>query len=309
KPRKPKAGCAINNNDLRPHVLAEDRLRWKSPHSIEHDLSFRSELPKDSVEKTYAALLGAYAPNTQGNYGTGLLRFHQYCDTLEIAESARMPASYFLLASFIAQHMGTVGGGTVKSWMSGIKAWHDIRLHDMNGAPWNGDDRWVELARRSANKEGTAFKRDQRGPVTEEHMWALHAGLNRTGSFFDAAVWSTATAAFWGCRRLGEVTVPSLAKYDPKYHVSRSTKHKQITPRASSSATAIPIPWTKSTRDHGAVMTLTDRDDELCPSKAFANHLRVNGTVPPDAPLFAFESRTGNWSPMTKTWFLQRVAG
>jgi hypothetical protein len=34
-----------------------------------------------------------------------------------------------------------VGGGTVKSWMSGVKAWHHV-----NGTPWEGDDRWVELA-------------------------------------------------------------------------------------------------------------------------------------------------------------------
>ncbi|KAJ6458898.1 hypothetical protein DFH09DRAFT_891039, partial [Mycena vulgaris] len=196
KPRKPRAGCEIANNFLRPHVAALDRLRtWKSPFGMEHDTKVRNLLPEDVVNRTYAALLGAFAVETHSNYAAGLLRFHQFCDMHEIPERDRMPASNFLLAAFIAHHVGSVGGGTVKSWMSGIKAWHDV-----NGAPWEGEDRWVELARRTANKQGTAFTRAQRGPVTIEHMIALKSVLNLSLPF-DAAVWSLATAAFWGCRR------------------------------------------------------------------------------------------------------------
>ncbi|KAJ7128426.1 hypothetical protein C8R44DRAFT_549351, partial [Mycena epipterygia] len=300
KPRKPRAGCEINNSELRPHLLAEDRFRaWKSPFGQERDAAFRRDLPQEVVEKTYAALFASFAGPTQSNYAADLLRFHQFCDTHSISERARMPASNFLLAAFIANHVGSVSGGTVKSWMSGIKAWHDL-----NGAPWEGDDRWVELARRTANKEGTAFKCAQQGPVTVEHMLALRAALNLARPF-DAATWSIATAAFWGCRRLGELTIPSPDKYDQKYHVSRGVIIKRIRPGSSSPATAVPLPWTKSTRERGATLTLTDRDDDLCPSKALNNHLSVNKRVPPDAPLFAFEASGGNWSPMTKDWFLR----
>ncbi|KAJ6601481.1 hypothetical protein B0H10DRAFT_1746793, partial [Mycena sp. CBHHK59/15] len=175
---------------LRPHVLAEDRLRvWKSPFAIAHDAAFRRDFPHDAVEKTYAVLLGSFAGPTQSNYAAGLLRFHQYCDAHQISEGARMPASHMLLASFIAHHVALVGGGTVKSWMSGLKAWHDL-----NGAHWDGDDRWVELARRTANKEGTAFKRAQRGPVTIQHMIVLRSALNLSLPF-DAAVWALASAS------------------------------------------------------------------------------------------------------------------
>ncbi|KAJ6472920.1 hypothetical protein C8R47DRAFT_939328, partial [Mycena vitilis] len=171
----------------RPHVLAADRLRtWTSPFGLEHDAEFRTQMPEDVVNKTYAALFASFAPGSHTNYAAGLLRFHQFGDRHNIPERARMPASHFLLASFISDYVGTVGGGTVKSWMSGVKAWHDI-----NGAPWLGDDRWVELARRTANKEGTAFKREQRGPVTIEHMIALRAALDLTKPF-DAAVWAIA---------------------------------------------------------------------------------------------------------------------
>ncbi|KAJ6616506.1 hypothetical protein B0H10DRAFT_1799433 [Mycena sp. CBHHK59/15] len=297
--RKPRAGTEIAYNVFRPHVLAEDRLRtWKSPFAVEHDAHFRRSLPAEVVEKTYAALIASFTGPTQSNYVAGILRFHQFCDTHSISEDARMPTSHLLLAAFIANHIGKVGGGTVKSWMSGIKAWHDV-----NGAPWLGEDRWVELARRTANKLGTAFKRTQRGPVTAQHMIALHAALNLSLPF-DAAVWAIACACFWGCCRLGELTVPGVDKYNPKLHASRGTSITRIRPSSTTPATAVRLPWTKSTREQGATMTLTYRDDDLCTSKALKNHLGVNANAPVNAHLFAFRSVNGNWNPMTKDWFL-----
>ncbi|KAK7054045.1 hypothetical protein R3P38DRAFT_3254596 [Favolaschia claudopus] len=163
-PRIPKdsfnEGNEIVNNEFRPQVLAADRLRcWSSPFAKEHDAEFRKHFPEEVVNKTYAALFASFDPNTQSTYAAGLLRFHQFCDRHEIPERARMPGSYFLLAAFIADLVGSVDGGTVKSWMSGIKAWHDV-----NGAPWEGDHRWVELALWTANKEGTAVKHETHDP-------------------------------------------------------------------------------------------------------------------------------------------------
>jgi hypothetical protein len=258
---------------------------WSSPFSIERQRTFGNELPADVVNRTYATLLGSYVPGTHDNYAAGLLRFHQFCDRHEISENARMPASHFLLAAFIAEHVGTVGSGTVKSWMSGVKAWHDV-----NGASWEGDDRWVELARHTANKEGTAFKRDQRGPVTMEHMIALRADMDLNKPF-DAALWSCATAAFWGCRRLGELTVPSYTKFDPKFHVTHGVEARDVTARNSAAATVIHIPWTKSTHEKGRQLTLTARADEFCPKAAFHNHMLVNKHVPPHAHPFSRSMR------------------
>ncbi|KAJ7240710.1 hypothetical protein C8J57DRAFT_1562109, partial [Mycena rebaudengoi] len=90
------------------------------------------------------------------------------------------------------------------------------------------------------------------------------------------------------------------------YHVSRATHIKRIVPASSSHATAVPIPWTKSTQERGATITLTDRADDLRPSKALRNHFLTNKLVPKHAPLFAFQNDAGNWSPMTKDWFLGR---
>ncbi|KAJ7746813.1 hypothetical protein DFH07DRAFT_962892 [Mycena maculata] len=220
KPRKPKAGNEIAYNELRPHVLALGRLRtWMSPFGIEHAAAFRKLMPEEVVNKTYTTLFASFAPKSHSNYAAGLLRFHQFSDSYKVPERERMPASHFLLAFH----------------------WHP--WHDINGAPWEGENRWVELAHRTANKEGTAFKREQRGPVTLEHMWALRAVLDLSKPF-DAAVWACATAAFWGCRRLGELTIPSAADFGPKYHITCGTPHKHITPSSlnPSSTTIVPLP-------------------------------------------------------------------
>ncbi|KAF7332531.1 hypothetical protein MKEN_00135700 [Mycena kentingensis (nom. inval.)] len=301
KARRPRKGNEIEHNSLRPPVLAKDRIReWKTPFGIEADAEFRAKFPEAVVERTYATIHSAFADNTTSTYGAGPLRFTQFCDKHLIPETDRMPASPLLLSAFIAEHVGDVGGGTVKQWMSGVRAWHDE-----NRAPWYGGERWVEMARKTAFKMGTAHKKEPRAPVTIDHLKSLRRSLDLEKPF-DAAIWAAATAAFWGCRRLGEVTVPSAAKYDPKIHVSRNTHILRARVSSGRPGTVVDIPWTKSTREKGGKIFLSDRDDELCPEKARQNHLRVNQDVPGDAPYFAFASGDGKWSPLVKEHFMRR---
>ncbi len=130
-----------------------------------------------------------------------------------------MPASYALLCAFIGQYKGQVGGNAVKNWLSGIKAWHDV-----NGAPWYGHHRWVELARVSARKEGASHKRPLRAPVLIAHLKALREDLDLSKPR-DAAVWAVASVTFWGCRRLGETVVAKVSDFDAAYHVTRGVKY------------------------------------------------------------------------------------
>ena len=130
-----------------------------------------------------------------------------------------MPASYGLLCAFIGNYKGTISGKTIKSWLSGIRAWHLT-----NHAPWYGDDKWVQMARTSANKEGSRHKRPLRSPVSIEHLLALHRAID-ISNFFHAAIWAIALATFFGCRRLGETTVGSVSSFDPGRHVLRSVEY------------------------------------------------------------------------------------
>ncbi|KAF7310111.1 hypothetical protein MIND_00384500 [Mycena indigotica] len=106
---------------------------------------------------------------------------------------------------------------------------------------------------------------------------------------FDAAVWALASAALWGCRRLGELTIPSIQGFDPLRHVARSAEIKRVK-HGNSYTSSFHIPWTKSTQERGGTVILTDREDELCPAVALQNHLTPGG----------------RWLPMTKDWFLTR---
>ncbi|KAF7302511.1 hypothetical protein HMN09_00885500 [Mycena chlorophos] len=277
RPRKPKAGNEIEHNEFRPAVLAKDRLR--------------------TVDKIVEALFSAFAPGTHDTYASGLLRYHQFCDRLKIDEGARVPASMELLTAFAAEHIGEVGGGTVKSWLSAVHAWHDVA-----GAPWHGETRLLELVRKSANKQGAKHSKPPRPPATIEHMLALTKSLAR-GNSEDRAVLACALTTFWGCRRLGETTIPKGDGFDPKFHVARSVYLAR-----TNDGFSFHIPWTKSTGEKGGTVVLAERDDDLCPVKALERHLASTTVVPRgELPLFAFrDERDGQWRPLTKSYFLHR---
>ena len=159
-----------------------------------------SVLPHYLVDPSLDTIHRSLAPASRNTYGAGLLRFSQFCDKHKIPESDRMPASFILLVAFITEYVGTVSGKTIRSWLSGLKAWHDS-----NAADWCGDHRWLQMARVTANKEGTSFRREQRHPVTTEHLLALRQGLDLS-SPAGAASWAISSCAFWGVRR----SVPSF---------------------------------------------------------------------------------------------------
>ncbi len=131
KPRKPKEGCEIAYNALRPHVTAEDRLFcWTSPFSHSFDDSLFNEVPQDAALILKLAQ-SALKKSTLENYSTGLLRFHQFCDEHDIPESSRMPASVFLLSTFVAwASTKNIVAKTIGAWLTGVHGWHTL-----HGAP------------------------------------------------------------------------------------------------------------------------------------------------------------------------------
>ena len=191
KPRKPRSDRILASSSFRPQVMAVDRIfSWRTPYGISHDESLLAELPPALVESAKMSITGALAMSTRSTYAAGILRFNQFCDKWQISEGARMPASYALLCAFIGNYKGANSGRTIRSWLSGIRAWHLT-----NHATWYGDDKWVQLARISANKEGTRHKRPLRAPVSIEHLLALRRAITLT-NHFHAAVCRAAVVQF-----------------------------------------------------------------------------------------------------------------
>lgn len=225
KPRKPAKGREITQSAFRPHVAAADRLFvWRTPFGDASDARLAAELPPELADTARLSIMGALAINTRNSYGAGLTRFTQFCDAWDIPEPSRMPASYALLCAFIGANRGSTPGGTLKQWMSGIRAFHLVHR-----APWYGDDDWVHMARISANKEGPKSTRPARAPVSIEHLLCLRAGLN-IETPQHAAVWAVALVTFFGCRRLGETLITGASSFDSKVHVTRGTLYVLFLP-------------------------------------------------------------------------------
>jgi len=155
-------------------------------------------------------------------------------------------------------------------------------------------------------RDGTRFKHPLRAPVSVEHLLVLRHALNLSFSFH-AAVWATALVAFFGCRRLGEVTIPSAQPADPKFHALASTPIKFSTLKGGTRSASFHIPWTKTMREEGAQVIITARpEDRLCPVQALFNHSQViNKDCPAGLSLFAYRLDSGSWTNMVKSTFLK----
>ncbi|KAF5339341.1 hypothetical protein D9611_009804 [Ephemerocybe angulata] len=304
RPRLAKDSHYVKSN-LRPESTpAHLRIaHWITPWSLRQLDEMRRELPPASIRKINEVLIQSWCQDTRSTQGAALLRFTEHCDELGIPEEDRMPASPYLLASFVSKHAGRVSESCVDGWMSSLHAWHTV-----NNAPWKGDSSYVSQVKKGAAKLAPPPK-PPRMPVTLQYMKVLQQGLDLFDPF-DAAVWAVGTCAFWGCCRLGELTVEFDSFVDPKFSVLRSFANVSF--GSSSSSAPIPgqtvsfrIPWTKTTHGDGAVLTISG-EESLSPFHAMKNHLAISKAAPPDSHLFSYQDTKGCWHPMTKARFMTR---
>ncbi|KAI0824854.1 hypothetical protein BC628DRAFT_1321576 [Trametes gibbosa] len=300
KPRRPQSQNAVAASSLRPFVLADERItRWSTPHSIQFQNHLETFLSPSASSQLFTVMAHALELRTRKNYGAGLLRFTQFCDSLSIPEEARMPAGDVLIAAFVAHHAGRVRFDTIAGWLSGLAVWHAL-----NGARWVGGNILIYAKKGAKKLEPPPLAK--RPPVTLEHMHALFARLDLKNTF-DAAVFAVACSAFWGCRRLGELVIPSRFGFEAEKYVGAGVDVGVRTLPSGVRYAVFHIPWTKTTKNDGADIILTANTDPTDPVTALMHHRSVNHALPDDAPMFAFETSEGpGWAPMTRDWFLNR---
>lgn len=85
-----------------------------------------SGLTDADVQRTICVLGHAWSEGTAETYGSGLLRYHVWCDRKGVSEADRAPASRELVLAFIAANAGAVSGGYVGASVSAIHAWHQL---------------------------------------------------------------------------------------------------------------------------------------------------------------------------------------
>ena len=60
------------------------------------------------------------------------------------------------------------------------------------------------------------------------------------------------------------------------------------------------------TKPNGDHINMSNSTCKCSPTRAFKHHRSSNTNLPPDAPLFAFETANGSWSPLKHAWFTDR---
>ncbi|KAG2757626.1 hypothetical protein P692DRAFT_20674364, partial [Suillus brevipes Sb2] len=117
---------------LRPHCAAKDRIRLWLPIG---ESSSPLTHPSADVQRIQDVMIHAWASSTREAYGSGILAFHVYCDSKDIDDNLRAPASSELISAFISDLAGSYSGKTISSYIHGIRAWHIL-----HGKSWSLDD-------------------------------------------------------------------------------------------------------------------------------------------------------------------------
>ncbi|KAJ3019574.1 hypothetical protein NUW54_g50 [Trametes sanguinea] len=143
--------------------------------------------------------------------------------------------------------------------------------------------------------------------VTLEQMHTLFASLLLSNSF-NVAVFAVATAAFWGCHRLGELIILSCFGFNAEKHVAALVEIEVRTLPSRVRYAVFHILWTKTMKRDGADIVLTANPDPTDPITALMHHRSVNRDIPASAPLFSFitHGTVEGWAPMTWDWFLEQ---
>ncbi|KIK78532.1 hypothetical protein PAXRUDRAFT_834517 [Paxillus rubicundulus Ve08.2h10] len=238
--------------------------------------------------------------DTRSNYGAGLLRFTQYCDSCNIPEADCMPASESLIAAFAASHAATASDEILNNWLAGLHFWHTV-----NGATWQGADMLRAVKCDFAKMVPLSSRRTKRPPVIIEALCILHDNLNLQ-SPYNIAVGAVMLTAFWSCCRLGELTDRDRNFFDALKHVSCSVLPlliNSLTDKSRTQYTSFHIPWSKTTKELGADISVTAPPHRTDPLKVLSLHTTVNSGIPTYAPLFSYKTSLG-WEPLTKTSFI-----
>lgn len=284
---------------LRPHCLARDRLRLWIPGISRSRLDHTGSpvaVSDSDLDRILTVIAHSHAPSTRESYGSGLLAFHVFCDSRQVPEPQRCPASSILILAFIAACAGMYSGKTLENYLYSVRAWH--LLH---GQAWCVEQDQVSLALEGGKRLAPAAStRQKRAPFTESLIIRLRSALDLSLPLH-AAVYACLTTSFFTLARTGEFTIPSLRSFDPLAHI-RVCDMRNETDRNGFRVTVFHLPRTK-VAPAGEDVYWATQSGATDPHAAMTNHLDINKPLAGDA-LFSWRHRAG-LRPLTRTQFLQ----
>ncbi|KAF9220285.1 hypothetical protein BS17DRAFT_797791 [Gyrodon lividus] len=170
----------------------------------------------------------------------------------------------------------------LNNWLAGLHFWHTV-----NSAIWNGAD-MLRAVRRGFAKLALCILFD----------------LLDSQSPFNIATGAVAFTAFWSCCHLGELIICNGNDFDPLKHISCSILPLNVqTLSNNTSYLSFHIPWTKTTKEQGADISVMAHPHHMSPLEALSHHECINADIPHSAPLFSYRTSTG-WQPLVRAEFI-----
>lgn len=200
-------------------------LRYIFLKSFAHPLPFMEFLRgKDGLDssktdyvKSYM-MSGTWATTTLKHYNAGVTKLMEYALERHVHRSRLLPIEPDVLYDFVTwaspplfpsdslQGSPPIKSTTVRTYLSGIKAWH--LLHDQK-YPHEATPRVECILTAAAKLELQKAPKTPKNPVLVKHLFMLLESLSG-GSLEQQVAYTVALAAFWGMARLGELLKSSV---------------------------------------------------------------------------------------------------
>ena len=157
----------------------------------------RTILPQQLENKQKLLLLSSFAKSTLATYGTGLAKYHIYCDTIALPEIYRAPTTTTILAGFITFLSGSYSKSAIVNFVAAVKAWHLI-----NSLPYDINTVVIHKLLQGAQRI-QPLPLPKREPLTVTNLARLLQHLNLE-NYEQAATAACLTTIFYSCARVGE---------------------------------------------------------------------------------------------------------
>jgi hypothetical protein len=122
---------------------------------------------------------------------------------------------------------------------------------------------------------------------------------------FNAVVWACLTVCFYAAARVGELTVPQLASFDPSCHITPSNLQREVN-KDQLEATVLHVFHTKATAIEGEDIFWSQQHGPTDPYKAMDLHFQVN-KLSGSNHLFSYTLK-GSHHFLTKQAFIKQLA-
>ncbi|KIO01883.1 hypothetical protein M404DRAFT_149050, partial [Pisolithus tinctorius Marx 270] len=239
-------------------------------------------------------------------YGSGICKFHIFCDIFSIPEAEHLPASFLLLHSFALwaasdptlPELGISG----TSYLSAVQAWHITQ-----GWPAPLDDshlKCINWSLHGLENLGVCCHHPPHPPITIVMLSALKALLTLSDPF-NTCIWAMSTCAFFWMMHFGKVSVVSHAAFNPSCHLTRGNAFFGTDLKGSPYA-CLDLPTAKTAKPGETQSVFLNKQGSLCPLAALHNMAMVTPASASD-PLFSWSDSSGLPHPMVKTHAMEHI--